>query len=335
MKMKHLLKFCFLVFFLTFYSRSNGYIEWDSLPTLLHKAPTIARGNISIESGEIILNVEKILKGKKQDQITIYYIKWPAFEAVPPKFRDSENVLLFLTVPGSPISELEKSFGIHEVQEGEMYLFGIGDQGKWPRIYPEKTTGSEYYRHYPKLQDTASLEAIQDVVERLLKIEDSNNLNYRIELCKDYIKSKNDLLVLTTLEYARSGYLWTPPEGKDFSVPNEEIKNIKTHFINNIHDVLKSLTESKDVSLLEESIRYLEYFAPGEAFPILIKNITNDNNDIRETTRSALIQIAREENISGDFVRFNSNASLENLKDIQKQWNDWWENNKDKYMKKD
>ena len=331
MKTANLSKLAFLFFILIFSSRSKGSIVWNTLPDLVHKAPAIVTGKISMQDEKVVLIVENILKGRKQDQITIYCMKWPSYEAAPPRFTDGEKVLLFLFVPEPPFSELDRLMGIHEVHEGEMYLFGLGDQGKWPRIYPERPKGNEYYRHYPRLQDNASLEAIQDVVEKFLKIEDSNDLVKRVNLCAEYIKSENNLLKLTALQYAGQSLLWEVPDGKSFSRSSEEISQMKKSFINGIHDEFMKLIDSNEPSLLAESIRYLKYAQPGEALPVLIRNITNEDRDIRTNTSSALFQLAGELKITGDFVKYNSTEPMENLAAIQKQWNDWWEENKVKF----
>ena len=151
----------------------------------------------------------------------------------------------------------------------------------------------------------------------------------------EYIKADNKLLKLTALEYARFNYVWESPDGKSFSKSSEEISQMKKSFINDIYDEFMKLTDSNKPSLRAESIRYLKYAPPSEALPILIRNIANDDKDVRKTTRNAINVLARELKINGDFVEYNYEDSLENLRAIQKQWNDWWETNKDKFIKKD
>ena len=332
MKTKILFKICFLALLSVLSSKSYGKIVWRSLPRLVHEAPVISKGKISIQNDTIILNVEKTLKGQEYTQITILYIKYPEFEAALPKFKDGEETLLFLDPePYEPVFNI-----VEKLNKGEMYLFGLGDQAKWPRVYPEKPKGSEYYHHYPKLQDTASLEAIQGVVEKLLEIEKIQDLDKKTILCAEYIKSTNRLLQSTALEYAVHGYFWAPPIGESRGAIPKEVSVQRTSIMKKLaSEVLSlSLVDSNEPSISEEAIRFMIYVEPEKAMPLLISKITDEDKGVRTATHTAINTIANNLKIKESFVKYEHDDSMENLKAIQQKWKNWFNENKDKLSKK-
>lgn len=329
MKTKNLFRMGLLILLSFLHSDSYGLIHWQSLPKLIHEAPVIAKGKISTQDDKIILNVEKTLKGQEHSKITVFYMKWPEYEGALPKFKDGENVLLFLTndikgykslVPDTP-----------DLKKGELCLLGFSNQAKWPRVYPEKRKDNVYYHHYPKLQDTASLEAIQDVVEKLLQIENTKALEEKVKLCTEYIKSPNRLLQFTSMEYAIQSFLWAPPPGKPFPQIPHEVAAKHNNILKKLADEVLSLSlvDSNEPSVCVEAIRFMRYAEPDKAIPLLIPKITDKDQDVRSATRTALNVIAGNLQITGSFANYKSKDSAENLKSVQQQWNKWWENNKD------
>jgi hypothetical protein len=122
-KAKVTLRVCSIIIFMLLSPKSYGVIVWRSLPKLVHEAPVIAKGKISIQDEKIILNVEKIMKGQDCNQITVLYHHW--FEVPDPKFKDGEDVLLFLHTP-APNEDKLLFPNATTPKEGEMYLFGLG-----------------------------------------------------------------------------------------------------------------------------------------------------------------------------------------------------------------
>ena len=178
---KGLLTMCAFVFLPLIPANSEADIIWRSLPQLVHDAPTIVTGNITIKGEKIILNVEKTLKGQEHRQLRVFYLHW--FEVPDPRFRNGERVLLFLYIPDLKGEFARLAFpDAPEPKKGEMYLLGLGDQAKWRRSYPEKPEKHEFYHHFPRLQDKASLDAIQNVVEKLLKLENEPNLDEKVKM---------------------------------------------------------------------------------------------------------------------------------------------------------
>jgi hypothetical protein len=328
MKTINLFRICLLIFLSLLHSNSYGSIVWRSLPKLIHEAPVIAKGKISIQDDKIILNVDKILKGQDSSQIIVLYRHW--FEVPDPKFKDGEYVLLFLHTP-DPNEDNLLFPNTPPLKEGEMYLFGLGDQAKWPRIYPVKPKRHEYYHHYPKLQDTASLEAIQDVVEKVLAIENAKSLEDKVKLCTEYIKSSNRLLQFTAVEYAIHGGLWAPPPGKPFPAISHEVADKRNNILKKLADevISLSLVDSNEPSVCAEAIRFMRYAEPDKTIPLLIPKITDKDQDVRSATRTALNAIAGNLQITDSFVNYRSKDSVEKLKSVQQQWNEWWEENKD------
>ena len=320
---------CLLILLSFLHSKSFGLIHWQSLPQLVHEAPVISRGKISIEDEKIILNVEKTLKGQEYSKIPVFYMKWPEYEGTLPKFKDGENVLLFLTndikgykplVPNTP-----------DMKKGELCLFGFSDQAKWPRVYPEKRKDNVYYHHYPKLQDTASLKAIEDVIEKLLEIENAKALEEKVKLCTEYIKSPNRPLQFTAMEYATQSFLWAPPAGEKSSSTSYETSKKRFNIMKKLADevISLSLVDSNEPSVCAEAIRFMRYTEPDKAIPLLIPKITDKDQDVRSATRTALNVIAGDLQITGSFVNYKSKDSIEKLKSVQQQWNKWWEENRE------
>jgi hypothetical protein len=217
-------------------------------------------------------------------------------------------------------------------KEGEMYLFGLGDQAKWPRKYPEKPEPQEYYHHYPKLQDTASLEAIQDVAEKLLRIENISDLEEKVKLCAEYIKSPNRLLQFTAMEYAIHGSLWAPPLGVPLPATPHEVADKRNNILKKLADEVLSLSlvDSNEPSICAEAILFLRYAEPSKVMPLLIRKITDEDKNVRSNTQTVLNTLSKDMKINGDLVDYKFDDSIENLKSIQKQWNDWWQKNQHK-----
>lgn len=329
MKTINLFRMGLLILLSLLHSESYGLIHWHSLPNLIHEAPVIARGKISIQDKEIILDVEKTLKGQEHSKIAILYMKWPEYEGTLPKFKDGENVLLFLTNDIKGYKPLV--FNTPDMKKGELCLFGFSDQAKWPRVYPEKRKDNVYYHHYPKLQDTASLKAIEDVIEKLLEIENTKELEEKVKLCTEYIKSPNRLLQFTGMEYAIQGGLWAPPIGEKSSSISYETSKKRFSIMKKLGDeiISLSLVDSNEPSVCAEAIRFMRYAEPDKAIPLLIPKITDKDEDVRSATRTALKVIAGNLQITGSFVNYKSKDPVEKLKSVQQQWNEWWQNNKD------
>ncbi|MBN1973902.1 MAG: hypothetical protein JW787_09715 [Sedimentisphaerales bacterium] len=298
---------------------------------LVHEAPYIAKGKISIKNDKVILNIEKMLKGESYSELLISFRQ--DSEAPDPIFNDGEEVILFLHIPDFSKGYIIPGLGpipLPEIKEGEMYLFGLGDQGKWPRKYYEKY---KFQEHYPKLQDTASLEAIQDVVEKLQKIEDSNNLDEKISFYMEYIKSSDKVLQYTAMEYALYGGIWTSQkENLNWVGNSTKYKYILKKLCDEIFSL--SLIDDKEPTIRSEAIRLLRFAEPYNIIPLLIPKITDADRLVRSVTCGNLTQFAREQKIKGDFINFKPEDSIESLMAIQKQWNDWWEENKHRFSAK-
>ena len=300
---------------------TNGYskIGYDTLSQLIHNAPYIAKGKISLQNEKVILNIKKMLKGKSQNELTISFLH--DFEAPDPKFSDGEEVILFLHIPDFSKGYIIPGLGaipMPEVKEGEMYLFGLGDQAKWPKRY----SGKYKFMPYPKLQDTASLEAINNVVQKILKVEDSNNLDEKIKLCTEYIKSSDKLLQYTAMEYALdSGFL------DSFYKKDKKILN---QFYNEI--IKLNLINDDESTIRSEAIRFLRLAEVLEVIPLLIPKITDSDRLVRSATLEILFRHIRD---SKDNKYFSPDDSMDKLKSIQMKWNEWWLENKDKFTKKE
>jgi hypothetical protein len=329
MTIKTLLRICVFVSLTLSSSKSFASIVWHTLPQLVHDSPTIVTGNITIQDQRIILNIEKTLKGQEHRQLRILYHHW--FDVPDPQFKNGENVLLFLYIP-DPNKERLMFPNTPNPKEGEMYLFGLGDQAKWPRVYPEKVDRHKPPRHYPKLQDNASLRDIEDVVERLLEIENAPNLDEKVKLCTEYIRSSNRLLQLTALQYAMWGHLWAPPPGEPRGRIPKEISRKRFNIRRNLSgEVLSlSLVDSNEPSIRAESIRFLRYASPSQAMPNLIRRITDEDRLVRSVTSTVLNTLSMDLKITGSFVKYRPDEPPEHLRSIQHQWNDWWQNNKDR-----
>ena len=326
-----LLRMCVFVFLPLIPAKSEATINYRSLPQLVHDAPTIVTGNITIRGEKIILNVEKTLKGQQHHQLRVFYLHW--FEVPDPRFRNGERVLLFLHIPDLKSDFARMAFpDAPEPKKGEMYLLGLGDQAKWPRSYPEKPKKHVHYHHFPRLQDNASLDDIQDVVERLLKIENEPNLDEKVKLCIEHIRSPNRLLQFTVMECAVRGGLWAPPPGKPGGrVPNEVADKRRDVLRNLSREVLTlSLVDSNEPSLRAESVRFLRYALPKKAMPHLISRITDEDLIVRRETRTALNMQADWLNITGPFVKYKHDDHPDRLISVRQQWMNWWQQNKDR-----
>lgn len=328
---KNPLRMCVFVFLMLTSAQSQASVHYRSLPQLVHDAPTIVRGSITIQDEKIILNVEKTLKGQEHLRLRVLYLHW--FDVPDPRFKNGEDVLLFLHIPDLKSDFARMAFpDAPEPKKGEMYLLGLGDQAKWPRSYPEKPKKHEYYHHFPRLQDNASLDAIQNVVEKLLEIENEPNLDEKVKLCTKYIRSPNRLLQFTAMQYAVWDYLWAPPPGKPGGSVPTEVARERFNILRNLSDEVLSLSlvDSNEPSLRAESIRLLRYALPKKAMPHLISRITDEDKLVRSATRTTLNTMAYELKITGPFVKYKHDDHADRLKSVQQQWSDWWRENRDR-----
>jgi len=330
MNQRNLLRIYVFIFVTIFSKVSFATIERYTLPELVHKAPTIVKGTISIQNNKITINVEKTLKGQEHRRLIVLYQHW--FEVPDPQFKNGENVLLFLYTP-DPNKYILPFVNIPKPKKEEMYLFGLGDQAKWPRVYPEKPDRQHVYHHYPKLQDNASLNDIQEVVEKLLRIENTADLDEKVKLCTEYIRSSNPLLQFTALQYAIWGHLWSPPPGEPHGIIPNEVAERRINILRGLSDevLALSLVDSNEPSIRAEAIRFLRYAYPGVAMPNLIRKITDDDSLVRSATRTVLGTMASELKIKGGFINYRYADPPEKLKSIQQQWNDWWQQEKQRW----
>jgi hypothetical protein len=176
------------------------------------------------------------------------------------------------------------------------------------------------------------LKAIQDVVEKLLQIENAKELEEKVKLCTDYIKSSNRLVQFTMMEYAIHGNLWAlSPSNRASIISHEEAKkrfNILTRFSSEILSL--SLVDSKEPSIRAVVILFLRYDEPSKVMPLLIGKITDEDINVRSNTRTVLNTLATEMKINDDFINYRHDDPIENLKSIQQQWDDWWQKNQHK-----
>jgi hypothetical protein len=322
----------FFVFVCTFALSINGYakIGYDSLPQLIHSAPYIAKGKITVQNDEVILNIEKMLKGENVRELTILFEH--NFEAPDPKFTDGEKVILFLHIPDFGEGYIIPGLGVipmPEVKEGEMYLFGLGDQAKWPKRY----SGNYKFMPYPKLQDNASLDEIQDVVEKLLIIEDTNNIDEKVKLCTEYLKSSDKLLQYTILEFILYSGIWTShTENLSWLRNSTKYQYILKNLSDEVFSI--SLIDDKEPTIRAEAIRFLRYTETYKAISILIPKLTDDDRLVRSVSREVLNIFSGELKISEELASYKSDDSMENYKSIQQKWKAWEEKNKDKFINK-
>ena len=326
MRVKTLLRMCVFVSVTLSSSDSLGVIVWRTLPQLVHDAPTIVKGNITIQDQRVILNIEKTLKGQEHRQVTVLFHHWS--EVPDPQFKNGENVLLFLYIP-DPNKERLMFPNTPDPKKGEIYLFGLGDQAKWPKTYADPKRD---FTGYPNLLATGSLSDIQKIVEELLRIEDIADLDEKVKLCTEYIRSSNRRLQFTALQYAVRGQLWAPPPGEPRGRITNEVADKRFNILRKLSGeaLSLSLVDSNEPSIRAESMRFLRYASPSEAMPNLIRRITDEDRLVRSVTRTVLNTLSMDLEITGSFVKYKPDEPPEHLRFIQQQWNDWWQKNKDR-----
>jgi hypothetical protein len=314
-----LFKLHILIFIMFISKVSFATIDWKTLPQLVHESPTIVKGTISIQDSKTIINISKTLKGKENRQLRVLFFPWN--EVHDPVFQDGENVFLFLYVPDP---NKEKIFfpNMPNVNEGEMYLYGFSYQAKWPRGKQQKLDIPDSYR--PKILDTAPIEVIQDIIEKILRVENTKDVNEKVNICTEYIKSPNKLLQYIALQYVINGQLWSPP-GKEPDIVALSHENAVKHIFGKISEeiISLSLTDSNEPLIRSESVRFLRYAKPSVAIPILVTKITDEEISVRAYTQTILNTFSQDLKITGDFVKYKPDESSENLKNIQQKWNNW------------
>jgi hypothetical protein len=322
----------FLICILFLSTNSFAKIVWRTLPQLVHDAPNIVKGTISIQKTKVTLNIEKVLKGENHKEMIILFHH--DIEVPDPQFKIGEEVLLFLE-PQTTKSEINQAQDSNDIK---MYLFGLGDQAKWPRFYPNNSDNNAYYLHYPKLQDTASLKTIQNVVEKLLIIEDANSIDEKVKICNEYIKSSDKLLQFTSLQFVIQDRLW-PPQSENTQEPAPSSSTIAER-----NSILKkfgeeiialSLIDDKEATIRAEAIRFLRYTEPYKAISFLIPKLTDDDRLVRSNSREVLNNFSGELKLTKELASYKSDDTMENYKSIQQNWNTWKEKNADKFIKED
>jgi hypothetical protein len=293
-----------------FCAESLASYRWWSLPDMVHRAPVVAKGDVLLRDGVITLEVKQTLKGPDKERLTVGFHH--AFDVSDPEFKDGEMAILFLEDADA---------------NGISLLYGPGDNAKWPRTYPDPPVKHVYYHHFPHAQDIATLEDIQRVVQELLAIENAVDPNEKLKLCAKYIQSGDALLQLTSMEYARLGYLW--PTGNE---PSTEIayRTARRRFsiLRGLAAKAQCLVDSSDPSVREEAIRLLRYAPLAEAMPRLIDKITDADRSVGATALGVLRTMARELGIVDPFAKSVSDDSPEHLISVQQQWRTWWEDNR-------
>ncbi|MBN1359299.1 MAG: HEAT repeat domain-containing protein [Sedimentisphaerales bacterium] len=303
-------------------------IVWRSLPSLVHDCPTIVKGTIAIHDDAIILDVEKTFKGEEHQRLRVRYRSW--FEVADPQLENGEAVLLFLYTPDPNVDKV-LFFDPPILEEGAMYLFGLGDQAKWPRVYPKEPDKHKPPHHYPALQDIASLADIEDVVEKLLEIENTPNLPDKVRICTEYIRSESRLLQYTGMQYALQSLLWARPFGAPRETVSLETSRERFAIRRQLsREVLSlSLLDSNEPSLRAKAAQFLRYAPLSEAMPRLISRITDDDPHVRTAVRVTLRTFARELDVTDAFAQsISADDSLDQCRLVQQQWLNWWENNR-------
>lgn len=309
MKIKTLLKVC--VFIVLILTSTEGFakIIWFTFPELVKNSSIIAKGTISIRNAKPVLLVEQTLKGEAHRELIIQPRSW--LDIPTPTFRDGEVVLLFLESPDAT---------------GTARLVGYGDQAKWPGA---RSRGAGGYPGYPKVLTEASLKDIQEVVEKLLQIEEASGLEKKTELCADYIRSSNPLLQLTGLQYVLQDLLWPPPPDNPFPRVPHEIAKKRFDILRSLSSGAVPLLESDKPSIRAAAIRLLRY-APSEvAMPNLIRKISDADLGVRTATRTVLNTLSIELKVGGKF-EYSPGDSMDRLISVQDKWNNWWRENKDR-----
>lgn len=297
-------------------------MEWQSLPALVRGADTIARGTVTIEGDEVLLRVERILKGQQRRQIKVRYIHW--FEVPDPQFKSGEQVLLFLHIPD--VNGLKSSWpDIAGLKEGEMFLFGLSDQAKWPKPYVDP---SKKWTAYTGPENGASLSAVENVVQKLLVIENTADLDEKAQMCAMYIRSSDPLLQYATMQYAQHGLL--QPSQLDNLSPEESYEVSRKHFriLGKLAGEALPLIDSNEPAIRAHAILLLRYRQPTEVLPYVIEGITDRVASVCEAARRVLGTFAASLKLEEPFVNFSSRQKPEELASIQRQWSTWWENNK-------
>lgn len=299
-----------MIFVVLILTPAKGFavvIKWYDFPELVQKSFIIAKGRISMRDEKPVLIVEQMLKGETYRELIIQSQSW--LDIPSPKFQDGEVVLLFLETPDIA---------------GTAQLVGYGDQAKWPR---SKVSGG-----YPKILTDASLKDIQKVVEKLLRIEESSVLEEKTKLCAEYIKSSNPLLQLTGMQYVLGGLLWPPPPDDSFPRVPHEIAQKRFDILRSLSSVAVPLLNSGEPSIRVASIRLLRYAPPSVAMPNVIRKITDEDASARTATHTILNTLSIELKVSPGF-KYNPRDSIERLRSVQEQWNNWWRENKNRLKK--
>lgn len=274
-------------------------VMWYQFPALVNESSLIVTGTITIRAEQPILLVEEALKGKTCDELTIQ--QRSLGEVPSASFQEGESVLLFLETPDDDCAAA---------------LVGYGDQAKWPKL-----DVAERYFHYPKGQANASLEEVEEMARRLLRIESSRDLEQRIDMIAGLMKSSDLLLQLTALQYVLGDHLWIEKDHPERS--SHEIAREQFDVLRRLSDYAVRLSNSKDSSIRAESIRLLRYARPNVAIPKLISRIPDTDPGVRAATHSVLgtlsIELKAEEGLE-----YSLSGSEEHLRSAQNIWNDWW-----------
>lgn len=297
------------------------------LPQLVHEAPMIVKGSISMHEGEVFIDVEKTLKGREHQRLQVRYSPW--FEVSDPRFEDGEAVLLFLTPSPEPMSLL-RSPDLPGPREGEMYLLGFGDQAKWPRVYPEQPEEHKSQIRYSKLLEAASLDDIEGIVAKLLLIEEASAVDDKVAICISYLRIPEPSLQCTIMRYVEFGLLWPrSPEEPSPQISHEQSRmrlSVRRQFSREVLE--RSLQDANEPDLRRQAVSALRYAHFTEAIPQLIERITDDDSRVQTRARGVLRTLARELHMTDAFATSVDNDSPEHLRTVQQQWQDWWQNNR-------
>ena len=249
MRSKILFKMFLLAFTALMSTKSFAEVAiWQNIPTLIRASSVVAKGRISIEDYRPVLGVQKIFKGESYSNLTIQWRE--LFDNPIPEFQNGEAVLLFLEKPD---------------EKGATYLVGYGTQAKWPKAYDDPNESSGY----PEILGSASLENIENIVEKILQIENTVEPNERVELCGQYIKSPNQLMQLTTMQYVLDDLIWPSSDDLNQRISHAEAKR-RFGIKRKLSSDSLQLIDSDESAIQVESIRFLRYAHASEAIPNLI-----------------------------------------------------------------
>lgn len=280
---------------------------WKNIPALVRDSSVIAKGSISIEDDGPVLSVQEIFKGKPYYNLTIQWREW--LDIPIPKFHNGEAVLLFLEKPD---------------EKGVACLVGYGTQAKWPKVYndPNESSG------YQKMLATAPLGDIENIVEKILQIESIVDPNEKIELCSQRMKSSNQLIQLTTMQYILDRHIW--PTSPNKRISHAEAKR-RFGIMRKLSSDSLQLANSDESAIQVESIRLLRYAHAADAIPILVSKITQSDKGVRTATQTVLTTFSIEHKIKDPSMKkYKASGSTEHLNSAKQKWNNWWHDNKEK-----